>query len=232
MLQTRFGEKAQEWSSKAKADFKADIDALKVIPPSVLRAFIDQIAKTYPACNVVELATLEAERNAITDAQPLADVGSAFAYILENTDRERPEAVTADLASLELISPDAAEILREMLALASPFREAAKVASSYLRIGAPLFASISGTVDLRLRFHKTEAEFLNRKLPTELAHAQPVVLVNLFLATAGEREDTVSFLMDETDLKYMKRFVTNMERELELARGLTLVQSPENKPRG
>jgi hypothetical protein len=97
MLQTRFGEKVQEWSPQAKADFRTDLETLASVPRPVLHTVVDQIAKTYPACNVVELATLEAERNAITDPQPLVDAVSAFAYVLQNADGERPEAVMTDL---------------------------------------------------------------------------------------------------------------------------------------
>ncbi len=45
-------------------------------------------------------------------------------------------------------------------------------------------------------------------------------MVNLTLAQPGDKESVISFVMDENDLNYMKRFVNHMERELELSKGL------------
>jgi hypothetical protein len=145
---------------------------------------------------------------------------SVFTYIWENIDGESPQDVTADLTSLGLLSKDGARMLTDLLVSAEPFRETAKVASDYLRVGSALFATIRGTVDLRLRFHKTEEDFTSGKPPTELVAAQQVVLANLTISEPDGKETVVSFLMDDNDLSYMKRFVRHMERELELSKGL------------
>lgn len=230
MPETQLGQRVAGWSASAKEEFRADLDKLTKLPPNVLRSVIDKFAKTHPACNPVELAALEAEQSAIADPQALTDAVSAFSYIWENMDGESPQAVTADLKSNGLLTNDTAGILLELLTSAEPFRETAKVKSSYIRIGAPLFASVRGAVDLRLRFHKKDEEFVIGVPPKELVGAQQVVMVDLVLNENGNHERTISFLMDENDLGYMKRFVRNMERELELSKGL--LKAAESKGNG
>jgi hypothetical protein len=220
VLNTRLGRNAEGWTATAKVEFKADLDKVTRVPLGVLRTLADKVAKTYPACNHVELAALEAENSGIEDAEALSVAISAFAYIWENMGGDSPQSIIGDLTSLGLVSEAAGRILTELLVAAAPFRDVAKVASNYLRVGSALFVSIRGTVDIRLRFHNTEDEFAIGKLPTGVVGAQQVIMANLIITAPGDEEKVVSFLMDENDLSYMKRFVRNMEKELELSKGL------------
>ena len=230
MLQTQLGEKVSSWSVKAKANFKTDLDKLTKVPLKVLTRAIETISRTYPACNVVELATLLAEQSGIPDGQALSDVSSAFAFLIENIAGESPQVVTEDLISLGLLSNEAGRLLTDFLVSAQPVRESAQVAAHYLRIGSALFSTIRGTVDFRLRFHKTLKEFESRTFPAALVGAQQVIMADLTINQPDGEEINISFLMDENDLSYMKRFVTNMERELELSKDL--LKQSEQKANG
>lgn len=230
MLQTQLGEKMKGWAPKSKAELKNDLEKLTKAPLDILRAVVDKIARTYPACNATELAALEAEQRGIPHPQDLTDAISVFTYIWGNVDGESPQAITADLVSLELLSNDAGRILTELLLSAEPYRESARVASTYTRIGSSLFVGLHGTVDVRLRFHNTDEDFVNGKLPTELVGTQQLIVANLTLSQLDGEEVVVSFLMDEDDLRYMKKFIRNMEQGLELSRGL--LKSSELKSNG
>jgi hypothetical protein len=227
MPKTELGQKVQKWSANAKAEFKADLDKLTKVPPDVMHTVVEKFAKTHPAVNPTELAVSEAEQKEVPDPEALSDALSAFTYIWENIESEAPLAVAEDLMSLEILSSEAYKTLVDLLTSAQPFREAALAASHCIRVGAPLFVSLRGVVDLRLRFHKTEDEFRSGKTPTELVGAQQVVLVNLKLNQLGD-ESEISFLMDENDLGYMKRFVRNMEKELELSKPLLKSLEPRS----
>jgi len=230
MPDTELGEKIKKWSPGAKSEFKADLDALTKVPSDVLRPVVEKIAKTHPAVNPTELAAFEAEQTGLPDPEDLSNAVSAFTYIWENTGSESPKTVAEDLKSQGVLSQEAAGILVDLLTLAQPFREAALATSHCLRVGAPLFVSIRGVVDLRLRFHKTENEFRTGKTPTKLVGAHEVILVSLTLNNQQGPNNTVSFLMDENDLGYMKRFIRNMEKELELSK--QLLKSPELRSNG
>jgi hypothetical protein len=229
MPETKLGQKFLGWSSSSKAEFKTDLDKLTKVPFNVLRTVVDKIARTYPACNVLELVALEAEQH-VTNAQDLSDSMAVFGYIWDNIDGESSEAVIADLSSLGLLSKQTEPILADLLAAADPFREPAKVAANYLRVGSALFVGIRGTVDFRLRFHKTYDDFSSGKLPTELVGAQQVIMTSLVISQPDGEETVVPFLMDDNDLLYMKKFVRNMERELELSKDL--IKSPEQRNNG
>jgi hypothetical protein len=220
MPQTQLGQKIEGWSAGSKEEFKNDLNKLATVPLDALRTVVDKIAKTHPSCNVLELAALEVEQRNVSDLHELSDAISVWTYIWENISSESPQAVSADLVSLGLVSAPAAGILTELLTEAEPFRETARVTSRYIRVGAPLFVGLRGTVDIRCRFHKTEEDFTHGKSPSELVDVHQVILVNLELHTQDDEETVISFLMDENDLSYMKRFVRNMERELELSKGL------------
>jgi hypothetical protein len=181
---------------------------------------VDKIAKNYPACNAAELAIIEAEQRGISNQQDFADVISAWTYIWSNSEDDAPQTVVDDLASLNLISADAGRVLAGLLKEGAPFREIAKVKSSYLKVGNALFVNLRGVVDLRCRFHNTDEEFKSGKLPSEVVDVQQVVMASLTLLNPGDSETVVPFLMDEEDLRSLKRFVKNMERELELAKTL------------
>ena len=71
---------------------------------------------------------------------------AVFGYIWENIDGESSQAVIADLSSLGLLSKETVPILTDLLAAADPFREPAKVAANYLRVGSALFVTLRGTV--------------------------------------------------------------------------------------
>lgn len=220
MPHTRLGKTIEGWSDSSKAELKADLNKITSVPQEILASIVEKIARTHPACNTIELAELEAEQQSLPDPQALRDTISVFSYIWENMDGEDAPAVVADLLELNLITPDVTPLLTGLLESAEPFRQEARVASRYLRIGSPLFVGIRGTVDLRMRFHRTEEGFTAGRLPAEVVGVQQVVLVNLTLNRPSEVESVVTFLMDESDLKYMSRFVRNMERELELTKGL------------
>jgi hypothetical protein len=219
MAQTELGEKMQGWSLSSKAEVKSDLSKLTKFPLETLWSILIKAVKTYPACNTAELATLEAEQRGI-DGQDLYDVMAVWTYIWENSDGESPQVVTSDLVSLGLLSTDAAQPLTELLTRAEPFRKTANVVSSYLQTGAPLFVGLRGVVDIRCRFHETNEAFLISTAPGELIDTHPVVLANLTIKDPGGKETVISFLMDENDLGYMKRFVKNMEKELELSKSL------------
>jgi hypothetical protein len=219
MPQTRLGRTAEEWSPAAKEEFKNDAAKLAQVPLEALRSVIQKIAKTHPACNAVELSALEAERHG-ANPEDLNDAVSTWVYLWASIGGESPQAVIADFASLGLVSEATGKLLTELLVSSEPLREAAGAASMYLMIGAPLFADIRGTVDIRCRFHKTEDALGSAQFPSELVDAQQVIMANLTLRRQNNEEQVVSFLMDETDLSYLKRFVRNIEKELELTKGL------------
>src|SRR5260370_32026814 len=149
MPETKLGKRMATWSEEAKEEFRADLEKVPKLPAKVLRSVLHKIAKTYPACNSVELAALEAEQSAI-DPQTLTDAVSVFTYVWENGEGESPKAVIADLESLGLLSKDAMPIVTELLTSTEPFRKSSIVDSSYFRITAPLFAIIPGAIDIRL----------------------------------------------------------------------------------
>jgi hypothetical protein len=220
MPQTQLGDSLEAWTASAKAEFKNDLNKLTSLPTDALRTVVDKIAKSYPACNATELALVEAEQRGISNPQDLADVISAWTFLWSRTEGESPQVVVNDLASLGVISDDAGRVLTDLLEAAEPFRETAQTASLYLRVGAPLFVSIRGVLDVRCRFHRTAQEFQSGKLPSELIDAQQVIMANLTLNNPDDEEVVIPFLMDENDLRYLKRFVRNMEREIELSKSL------------
>lgn len=230
MPETKLGKQMVTWSADAKKEFAADLNKVTKLPSNVLQTVLNKIAKTYPACNAPELAALEAEQSGI-DQQTLTDAVSVFTYIWQNAEGESAKAITADLESLGLVTKAAMPFVADLLTSAEPLRETAIVESSYIRIGAPLFVGIRGTVDLRLRFHNTDNEFSIGVPPTKLLGAKPVIMVNLTTTAPGNKDRIVSFVMDENDLNYMKRFVKHMERELELSNDV-LKSSSERKGHG
>jgi hypothetical protein len=225
MAQTALGARIEAWSANSKSELKSDLSRLSKFPPDLLWSILVKVAKTYPACNTSELAALEAEERGIKEAQELYDVISVWTYIWENSDGESPQEITADLIALELLSKQDAEVLFELLTKAAPFRQTAEVMASYLHVGAPLFVGLRGVVDVRCRFHRTDEEFFASGPPSELVDTFPVVLANLTINAPGDKETVVSFLMDENDLSYMKRFVRQMEKELELTKSLLKLRS-------
>jgi hypothetical protein len=230
MPETLLGQTISGWTPSAKQDFKIDAEKLPRVPLDILRTVADKIARTFPACSPTELVAVEAEQRAFPDKDLLHDAISTFVYLWDNIGTESSKAVVADLVSLGLVSQDTAGILTDLLVSAEPFRETALVASRYIRIGAPVFVGIRGTVDIRLRFHKTQEEFSAANTPKALFGAQQVILANLRLNDLSGNDETVSFLMDENDLMYLKRFVRNMEMELELSK--TLLNSSETTANG
>ncbi|HKV92125.1 MAG TPA: hypothetical protein VJW20_06220 [Candidatus Angelobacter sp.] len=226
MLQTFLGTSVEKWSDSAKADMKTDLNKLTTVPQDLLRTIADEIARTHPCCNPVELAAFEAEKNGIADPQDLIDAVAGFAFVWAKAEQQdTPLAITKDLLQLDVISQPAAQKLRELLTDAQPFKETADVTSNYLRIGTALFGDIRGTVDIRCRFHKTSEEFVSSRLPQELIDTYQVIITNVSINHPNGNNDVVAFLMDEKDLAYMKRFVRNMERELELTKHLLVPQS-------
>jgi hypothetical protein len=220
MPDTALGEKIASWTPKNKESLKSDLEAVTKVPLEVLRSTVDRIAKTYPACNTSELTALAAEQNNVADADAFSSFIAAFTFIWENMDGESPNALVKDLRSLELLSDGTSKILLDLLIAAEPYRDAAIVSADYIKIGAPLFADMRGTVDLRLRFHKTRNEYLGGRAPKELVGSQQVIMVNMAIVNADGEESTIQFVMDENDLNLMKRFVRNMERELDLSKSL------------
>lgn len=220
-LRTQLGKRIEGWSASSQTQLRTDLDSVTKVPIPVLRSVVEKVVKIYPACNVIELAALEAERSSLPDSEIFLAAISSFTYIWENIyPSESPASVAEDLIALGVLSGGAATVLKDLLKAAEPFREAAKVASDYIRVGSPLFVGIRGTVDIRLRFHKTADEFAAGNLPSALVGSQQVIMANLTINQPDGEEAVVSFLMDENDLNYMKRFVRNMERELELSKGL------------
>lgn len=116
MAKTKLGQKVEGWSTSAKDEFRIDLDKLTEVPPDVLHALVDKIAKTYPACNTAELAALEAEQHDVPDSRALSDFSAAFVYLWENIDGEPSQAVMADLSSLGLVSNATARALTDLLA--------------------------------------------------------------------------------------------------------------------
>jgi hypothetical protein len=231
MPQTQLGRDAEKWSDAGKTEFRDDLDKLTKLPSNVLRPLVEKIASTHPACNPYELAAVEADESALSVPQDLIDFVSSFVYIWEHTDgTESPESVSTDLIALGMLSTDAAPLLTDLLKSAEPFRETAKAQSTYIRVGAPIFVTLRGVVDLRLRFHKTDIEFEMAAPPTTLAGVQQVIMTNLTIKEPDGKETIIGFVMDEHDLKYMKRFVRNMERELEMSKDL--LKASERKIRG
>jgi hypothetical protein len=103
MLQTQLGEKIKGWTISAKSEMKADLEKLTKVPPEILRGLVNKIARTYPTCNVNELAALEAEQRGMSNPRDLTDAMSAFSYLWGNINAAEPSgALIADLTSLEL----------------------------------------------------------------------------------------------------------------------------------
>lgn len=234
-LQTKLGQRISAWPDPSKAEYKVDLDKITQVPLDLLRSVASKLARTLPACNSYELAVLEAERHSLENTEIFTDAVASVGYLFENIDDdESAEALVEDLVSIGVVSKDAAAVLISLLDDFLPFRETAKAAAAYLRIGSPLFVGIRGTVDIRLRFHKRADNLTATHSPTQLHGAQQVVMADLIISeyrdTAEMQERVVSFLMDENDLGYMKRFVRNMERELELSKGL--FQTAENQAHG
>jgi len=216
---TELGKKVEKATSGARNGFADDLGKLTKTPFDALQAVADKIAKTHPACVPYQIVAIEAEQRGI-EHRDLYDAISAFIYVWANMDDDSPQDVIADLASLDMIDNGAARVLAALLASAAPFRQTARTASLYIRVGAPLFANIQGVVDVRLRFHETAEEFENGYAPKGVQGTQHVILANLTLRDPSETDRVVPFLMDENDLQYMKRFVKHMEKELEFSREL------------
>jgi hypothetical protein len=220
MAKTKLGQKVEGWSARAKEEFRADLDKMTRVPSVVVRSLVDKIAKTSPACNTVELAAFEAEQHSVPDRQAVSDFVAAFTFLWNNSSGESYNDVLSDLSSQGLVSNSTAEALAELLKSAAPFREAAEVAADHLRVGSTLFVSLRGTVDVRLRFHETQNEFLAGTLPKKVFGAQEVIMASLTISEPDGEEKVIGFLMDENDLNFMKKFVRNMEQEFELCRGI------------
>jgi hypothetical protein len=218
MADTQLRKTLEDWSPASKAEFRADLENVTKIPPEGLRRVVQEVARTYPACNIREVIAREAERSSMADPQELFDVMSGLTFLWANSGHETPQAVAQDLVSLEMASDAAAKIVEELLTSTLPLREGARAVSAYLRVGAPLFVSIKGVVDIRCRFHEKEEGLNSGAVPTRLIDTHPVVMASLLLNDEDDDEKTVSFLMDENDLGYLKRFVRNMEKELELSK--------------
>ena len=189
------------------------------LPPDYLRSIILKISKSYPACNAAEIANVEAEQRAIPVPDDLSDAIAAWTYIWSNSTDATPEGIVQDLSSLGLVSAPGAKVLSDLLISAEPFRESAKAVSAYLRVGAPLFVNVRAVIDIRCRFHSNEDEFMGGRAAKTLMETLPVVLATLTL-TENDETKSINFLMDESDLSYLKRFVKNMEGQLELAKNL------------
>ena len=218
MPKTEFGKVAAAMSADSQAEIASDLGKIARIPKDILRGALERIAKTYPACNVPEVAAQEAERHGIASPQDFFDAVSSLNFIWSSISGQALKAVAADLVELGLLSDNAVPLFIELLSAAEPFREIGKVVSNYLRIGSALFSEIQGTVDLRFRFHKRDEDLTSSALPTELVATQQVIVANLRLSAPNGDDQMVPFLMDENDLGAMKRFIRNMERELELTR--------------
>jgi hypothetical protein len=228
--QTQLGMKVQAWTEVSKQDLRGDLNAIPTVPREVLTTIVDKVAKTSTACNVGELVALEAENNSISDWEALSAAVSAVSFVLSNLGDDAPRAVADELGSLLALSKGATSLLGELLQSAQPFREMARVSAAYLKVGAPLFVEMRGTVDLRMRFHSSAEEFTMGAAPSKVHGVMPAVIVNLTITKPGnDEESVVSFLMDESDLNYMKKFIRHMERELELAKGwLNVAEGKKN----
>jgi hypothetical protein len=220
MAQTELGNKVEGWSPTAREDLKADLNKLLKVEPELLGVIVDKIAKSAPACNVPDLVALEAEKRSVSDFKELAAVVSAISFVLTNMDGQSAKSVTEDLTRILSLSTPVSAALSKLLESAEPFRESALAAVEYIKVGAPLFATIRGVVDVRLRFHKTASEFEMNAAPSRVQGIGHVMMVDLTVTRPNRSGDetVLSFLMDENDLAFMKRFVTHMERELEMSK--------------
>ncbi|MGO9777674.1 MAG: hypothetical protein ACLQGT_05450 [Terracidiphilus sp.] len=218
MALTEIGQTLEKWSPSDKAELKEDIGKLIKIASETLRSVLEQIGRTYPACNTNEMAAIAAEQSGEASAEDWSDAVSAWAYLWSNMENDAPQAVSGDLVSLGLIPESALGLITDILSIAAQHRETALVVSRYIRVGAPLFVRISGVVDIRCRFHEKEQEFRLGKLPEKLIDTHPVIMANIVLNNQDDKERTFSFLMDENDLNAMKRFLRNMGKELELSK--------------
>ena len=218
MADTQLRKTLEDWSPGSKAEFRTDLENVNKIPPESLDRVVQEVARTYPACNIREVIAREAERSRGADPQELFDVMSGLTFLWANSGHETPQTIAQDLVSLGMASDATAKIVEELLTSTLPLREGAQALSAYLRVGAPLFVSIRGVVDIRCRFHEREQGLNSGAVPTKLIDTHTVVMASLLLNDEDDEEKTVSFLMDENDLGYLKRFVRNMEKELELSK--------------
>ena len=220
MADTQLGKTLEDWSPTSRADFKADLEKLTKVPLECLHRVVQEVAKTFPASNVGEVIAREAERSSLRNPEELTDALSALIFLWSNSGNEAPKAIVQDLASLGIASDATGNIVTELLTSAMPLRQAARAVSAYLRVGAPLFVSITGVVDIRCRFHETEGGLHSGALPTRLIDTHAVVMASLQMRTEDDEGKTVSFVMYENDLSHLKRFGGNMEKQLELSKSL------------
>jgi hypothetical protein len=221
MAQTELGNKVERWSADAREDLKADLNKLVNFDQELLSVIVDKIAKSAPACNVPDLVAVEAEKRSVSDFKELGSAVLAISFILTNLNNESAKSVTEDLASILTLPAKVSAALSKLLSSAEPFREGALAAFEYIKVGAPLFSTIRGVVDVRLRFHKTASESEINAGPSRVEGvAGHIILADLTVTRVNERDEdrVVSFLMDENDLAIMKRFIAHMEKELEMSK--------------
>jgi len=198
---------------------KQDLARLGSVDENALTLAVSRAAEIFP-CNVLEVAEVVAQEQGIADRRELFRILSAVMYIWSNTEDAPLDSVASDLEELGFLEPEHAPFLMRLLKVAEGLRETANVVSAYRNIGAPILEDILGTVDLRCRFHTSEADFEISKEPQGIVDIRPVVLATLILQEKGRAARRIQFQMDEHDLRTLRRFVDNMTKELSLAKPL------------
>jgi hypothetical protein len=210
---TKFGRELKE-AQDTNRQLSRDLSKIGSVDGPMLTSLVKKVSTTYP-CNIWEMAVIEAKESG-ADHTDLFDVVSGLIYISENSENESPKDVVADLLEQKVIQEKDSSVVLSALSLAESLRETGKIVSAYKTLGPPLLWDVSGTVDLRCRFHTSSADFNLAKEPQEIVDVSPVVIATMHLRERGETK-LVTFQMDEHDLSTLGRFVSNMNRELTLA---------------
>src|SRR5271157_5672195 len=196
-----------------------------------LNDLIARIAEIYP-CNVLEIAIAVGKEAGISDVRSLSDVASAVMYVLNQSEGggDGVADIVSDLQEIKLVDEKSAKALAELLDIGNKLHDTAEVIDAYRKLGLPVLEDISGTVDVRYRFHRTAAEFMVGGEAREVVDVRPRIVVDIELrdeSYTGERR--FSFQMDEHDLRMFRRFVELMEAELQLVIPLIRQHQPESE---
>lgn len=160
----------------------------------------------------------EAVHSNIADSKNLSDAVSGVVYLWRNSDGGSPQDLTADLLEMDVISQEQVALLEDLLTILAPCFRTADAVAAYKDLGLPALDDMTGTVDLRFRFHNSVEGFENYEEP-RIEAVQPAIVVSLVLNDAKDVRSVVTFQMDENDLAMMERCTKLLRRELQLVKG-------------
>jgi hypothetical protein len=134
------------------------------------------------------------------------------------------------LKELELVDSQVGSTLLSLLSLAAKEGADTRAIAAYKALGPPTFLDISGTVDLRCRFHHTLDEFHAYKDPADVVGLIPTVSVALRVVEPGQEEKRIVFQMDDEGVVRMCRFLEATTKQLARAKILQSKLMEVSKP--